>query len=118
MAKKKTGKAMKAARAMKAMKAVKAMKVKRTTRVGSKREVLLGRKEKTKAGLKKADFVKNKEGKYVSKKRSAMGKRHYANIAPWISACKKARQDLCLSGFVPVKKGSALYDKARELLQA
>merc|ERR1719265_2414726 len=46
------------------------------------------------------DLVKNKSGKVVSKKKSALGK---AN--PWIIAVKKARTALKVKGFTPVKKG-------------
>merc|ERR550537_1216414 len=53
--------------------------------------------------------MKNKAGKVVSKKRSAI-----ASKSPWNAAVKKARKALKLKGFVPIKKGSPLYIKAKE----
>ena len=58
----------KAMKAMKAMKARKAMKVSKIAR--GKAWVFSGKKEKASGGLKKADFIKNKSGKVVSKKAS------------------------------------------------
>merc|ERR1712146_117215 len=76
--------------------------------------VFLGSKEKTKTGLKKSDLIKSKSGKIVSKKASAAGKKAYANIKGWTVAVHKARKELGVKGFVAVKKGSALYKKAKE----
>merc|ERR1719436_1770502 len=66
--------------------------------------VFSGRKAKTSTGLSKADLVKSKSGKIVSKKMSALGKNNFANSAlkAWADACKKARKELGLKGFVPV----------------
>merc|ERR1719164_399336 len=60
----------------------------------------------------KAHLIKNKNGRVVSKKRSAFGKKSL-----WIAAVQKARKALGLKGFVAIKKGSALYKKAKELYQ-
>merc|ERR1719506_943781 len=76
--------------------------------------VFKGRKEKTKTGLTKSDLVKNSQGRIVSKKASAAGKKRYKNIKGWIEAVQKARKELGVKGFVPIKKGSALYKKVKE----
>merc|ERR1712193_9725 len=101
--------------AMKAMKAMKAKKVSMIAKGKNMRAVVFsGSKEKTKTGLKKSDLMKNKSGKIVSKKASANGKKNYANIKGWTVAVQKARKELGVKGFVAVKKGSALYKKAKE----
>merc|ERR1712204_125978 len=80
----------------------------------AKASVWLGGKEKTRRGLKKSDIVKSKSsGKLVSKKASAAGKKAYKNIQGWTVAVQKAKKELGLKGFVAVKKGSALYKKAK-----
>merc|ERR1719456_1394983 len=78
----------------------------------SKVLVLRGTKAKTTSGLTATDLTKNKYGKVVSKKQSALGK---AN--PWINAVKKARAALNIKGFKAVKKGSALYIKAKGFMK-
>merc|ERR1712141_271507 len=84
--------------------------------------VFSGRKEKTASGLKKSDLMKNKAGKIVSKKNSANGKKQYAKngLKKWADACKKARKDLGLKGFVPIggksAQGKALHAKVKSLL--
>merc|ERR1719433_1860239 len=77
-----------------------------------------GKRQKTKEGLKKADLMKSKSAnKIVSKKKSAACKDHFnKNIASWVAACRKARQELGITGFVAIKKGTPLYDKAKELV--
>ena len=65
---------------------------------------------KTKGGLKKDTLIKNKNGRIVSKKLSAKGK-----ASKWIKAVTAARKALGVKGFVVIKKGSALYKKARSL---
>merc|ERR1711869_52904 len=81
----------------------------------AKASVWLGGKEKTSSGLKKSDLMKSKTGKVVTKKQHAAGKKAYKNIKGWTEAVQKARKELGVKGFVPVKKGSALYKKAKEL---
>ena len=76
---------------------------------GSKAMVLHGTKEKTTGGLAASALTKNKYGKIVSKKQSALGKQR-----PWMIAVQKARKALKITGFVAVKKGSELYKKAKE----
>merc|ERR1719305_2093271 len=103
----------KAMKAMKAAKAMKAMKKKSVSKVAkgrmAKAMVLRGSKAKTVGGLTAKDLTKNKEGKIVSKKRSAFAKK-----SPWIQAVKKARAALKIKGFCAIKKGSPLYLKAKE----
>merc|ERR1712057_55728 len=99
----------------KAMKAMKAMK-KSVFAKGklAKMVVFRGTKAKTGSGLKKSDLMKNKNGKIVSRKQSANGKKAYAHIKGWTAAVTKARKALNVKGFVAVKKGTALYKKAKE----
>lgn len=77
--------------------------------------VFAGKKQRTKTGLKKADLKKNKDGKIVTKKKSALGKKQFKNVAKWIGACKQARDQLGITGFAAVKKGTPLYNLAKEL---
>merc|ERR1711862_1049051 len=107
--------AMKAMKAAKAMKAMKAMKAKRISKVGRRASVFKGSKEKTVGGLKKSDLVKSKSGKIVSKKSSAAGKKAYARVKGWTVAVQKARAALKIKGFCAIKKGTPLYNKAKEL---
>jgi len=100
-----------------AMKPAKAKK--RVSKVGTKAQVLAGRKEKTKWGLRKEHLLKSKGGKVVTKRKSAAGKKSFdQNLSKWILACTRARGELGLTGFVPVKKGTAFYNKAREYYTA
>merc|ERR1719191_1171719 len=104
---------------MKAMKAMKAMKKKTVSKVATgkfaKSVVLRGNKEKTSGGLTKSDLTRNKRGKIVSKKQSALAKKRFSQtIGPWMQAVKKARAALKIKGFVAIKKGSPLYIKAKE----
>merc|ERR1712139_497730 len=99
-------------------KGMKAMKAKKVSIIAkgkrAKASVWLGGKEKTMGGLKKSDLMKSKTGKLVSKKAHAAGKKAYANIKGWTVAVQKARKELGVKGFVAVKKGSAIYKKAKE----
>merc|ERR1712032_889017 len=95
---------------------MKAMKSKKGSKVAKgkimRAAVFSGRKEKTYTGLTKADLTRSKtRGKIV-------GKKAYMNIKPWVEATQKARKQLGLKGFVPIKKGSALYRAAKALLSA
>merc|ERR1712063_221511 len=113
----------KVVRAMKvAMKEEKGSKVMKATKESksatgrlAKFRVFKGGKETTSGGLRKADLTKSKTGKIVSKKKSAAGKKRYAStIGKWTQAVMKARQTLGIKGFLAVKKGSPVYNKARE----
>ena len=77
----------------------------------AKRRVWAGDLEKTRSSLSKGDLVKNRKNKIVSKKKSAIGKR-----SPWIQALSAARVLLLITGFAVPKKGTALYKKAKELM--
>ena len=103
-------KAMRAAKAMKAMKRVSKFAKGKMARA----VVFRGNKEATLSGLTKANLMRNKNGKIVSKKASANGKKAYARIKGWTLAVTKARKALGVKGFVAVKKGTPLYKKAKE----
>merc|ERR1712217_424327 len=126
---------MKKAAAMKAMKAKKTtmkamkkgMKAKKVSVIAkgkmARAVVFSGRKQKTASGLTKANLIKSKEGKIVSKAQSQKMKKAYANSAlkKWVDATKAARKALNLKGFVPMggktPQGKALYAKAKSLLK-
>merc|ERR1719335_1722489 len=97
---------------------MKAMKKKTISKIAkgkrAKASVFYGTKEKTSSGLKKSDLMKSKSGKLVSKKAHAAGKKAYQNIKGWTAAVQKARKELGVKGFVAIKKGSAIYKKAKE----
>ena len=75
-----------------------------------KRRVWKGKATKTSSGLKKSQLVKNKHGKIVSAKKSKMGK---ANS--WVRSVSKARKEMGIVKFMPVRKGTALYRRAKEI---
>merc|ERR1740120_452783 len=120
--------AMKAARkpAMKAasMKAMKKVKKVSVIARGKRAKVAVfnGKKEKTVGGLTKATLVKSKSGKIVSKAASARSKKNWAQSAlkKWCDACKQARKQLNIKGFVAVggksAQGKALYAKVKSIL--
>merc|ERR1712094_75019 len=112
--------AMKAMKAMAAMKAMMAMKKKAVSKIAKGRfakvVVFRGSKAKTSGGLTSSDLIKNSRGKIVSKKASQRAKKNNY-IKGWITAVQKSRKALGLKGFVAIKKGSALYKKAKELYQ-
>merc|ERR1712060_497848 len=101
----------------------KAMKSKRVSKVAkgrlSKSLVLRGKKEKTVGGLKADDLMRNKRGKIVSKRRSALGNRRYKQIEGWVEAHMAARKALQVTGFVAINgktlQGKAIYVKAKAL---
>ena len=103
--------------AMKAMRRRKAMKV---SKIGKKWQVFKGSKVKSTGGLQKADLVKSKTGKIVSKKKSLLGKKNFAKrIGKWSAAVVSARKQLGIKGFQAVggktAKGQSLLKKARSL---
>jgi len=67
------------------------------TRSGANRAVFNGKFAKTSGGLQKSALTKNKNGKIVSKKKSARGK-----ASKWIAAVAKARKALGIKGFCAV----------------
>merc|ERR1711869_105015 len=84
--------------------------------------VLRGTKEKTVGGLKKDALMRNKRGKVVSKKASALGKQRFRNIESWVSSVVAARKALQVTGFVAINgkslQGKALYVKSKALCAA
>eukprot|EP00927_Polykrikos_kofoidii_P045738 TRINITY_DN3981_c0_g3_i1.p1 TRINITY_DN3981_c0_g3~~TRINITY_DN3981_c0_g3_i1.p1 ORF type:complete len:179 (+),score=33.75 TRINITY_DN3981_c0_g3_i1:67-537(+) len=105
----------------------KSMKTKNASKRGSKIArgrlarslVLRGKKEKTVGGLTSNDLVKNKRGKVVSKRASAVAKIRYRNIEPWLMSFMEARRALQVQGFVAINgktlQGKALYVKSKAL---
>merc|ERR1712187_1048629 len=84
--------------------------------------VLRGSKEKTVGGLTKDALTRNKRGKIVSKRASALGKRRYKNIEAWVESVVAARKALQMQGFVAINgktvQGKALYVKSKALRAA
>merc|ERR1719191_1452614 len=88
--------------------------------------VFRGSKEKTVGGMTASSLTKNKTGKIVSKKKSALGKKNKTGKIvskkksalgkknTWMIAVQKARKALKIEGFVAVKKGTELYKMAKE----
>ena len=97
--------------------AMRAMRAKKSVIAKGKRAKLAvfnGTFTKTFSGLKKTDLVKSKSGKIVSRKKSSFGKKAYARIRGWTAAVVKARKVLNIKGFVAVKRGTPLYNKAKD----
>merc|ERR1719211_944649 len=90
---------------------------------GAKARVFKGSKARTSGGLKKSDLTRNKNGKVVSKKASALGKKTYQKngIAKWIKAVQTAKKSLGIKGMQVIggktAKGQALLKKARSLFK-
>ena len=80
---------------------------------GSKRQVWNGSRQKTMSGLTKDSYMKNKNGKIVSKKASAKGKQN-----KWIKAVAKARASLKIKGFSPVGGKTAAGQKLLKLAKS
>merc|ERR1712032_1183666 len=89
--------------------------------VGKKWSVFAGKKVRTVGGLKKADLVRNKRGKVVSRKAAAKAKnsKNGKKIAAWGAATKAARKALGIKGFQAVggssAAGKALLAKVRSI---
>lgn len=80
--------------------------------------LLRGTRQKTKSsGQTKADLMKNKRGKIISKKKYAQGKRVFRKngMHKWNAAFMQARKNLGITGFVPLKKGTKLYNATMKL---
>merc|ERR1711915_789161 len=100
----------------------KAMRVSKIARgKRAKSSVFRGSKASTSGGLKKSDLMKNKDGRVVSKKASAAGKKLYKKngIDKWVKAVQSAKKSLGIKGFQVIggktSKGQALLKKARSL---
>eukprot|EP00928_Gymnodinium_smaydae_P028666 TRINITY_DN21809_c0_g3_i1.p1 TRINITY_DN21809_c0_g3~~TRINITY_DN21809_c0_g3_i1.p1 ORF type:complete len:542 (-),score=138.83 TRINITY_DN21809_c0_g3_i1:13-1596(-) len=65
--------------------------------------------------LRKDDLVRNSQGKIVSKRASEAAKARFqdSSMNKWSEAVKRAKTELNLTGFVAVKKGTEVYEKAR-----
>merc|ERR1712176_1121125 len=110
-------------RSMKAMKAMKSMRRRamKKSKIAKGRfakvVVFRGSKAKTSGGLTKEKLTKNKNGRIVSKKKSAKGK----NLK-WLKAVVKARAALKIKGFCAVggktAAGKALYAKAKSFYKS
>merc|ERR1712079_553405 len=88
---------------------------------GSKGQVWRGTRTKTRtSGQTKAELMKNKRGKIVSKKSHKNGLRVYKRngLAKWTKAFMQARKNLGLKGFVACKKGTRFYKEAMRLYKA
>jgi len=89
----------------------------------AKRLVWAGSKKMTSGGLGKADLMKNKSGKIVSKKKHANGKVRYIKngLDAWSRGVVAARKEMNIQGFVPIggknnaSTGTALYARVAEL---
>ena len=57
-----------------------------------------------------AKHTRNKAGKLVSKAKSAHMKSN-----PWSKAVQLARQELGVTGFMPIRKGEPLYQLAKKI---
>merc|ERR1740121_2211162 len=86
--------------------------------------VLRGSRAKTSGGLTKDGLIKNKRGKIVSKKASALRKKLWqgSRLALWVKSCSAARKQLAITGFVAINgrsaQGKALYAKAKTMFDA
>lgn len=78
----------------------------------TRRKVISGKITKTSGGLTKKDFIKNKHGRNVSKKKHKQGKENV-----WIKAVAQAKKELKLDPkkFIPPKKGTKLHTRATEI---
>merc|ERR1712154_247698 len=99
-------------------KVVRRRKARKVSIRGTRVQVFRGSRQKVKTtGQTKADLMKNKRGKVISKKAHAHGKKIYKKngIQKWTKSFMQARKNLGLSGFTPCKKGSKLYKETMRL---
>merc|ERR1719471_1762545 len=76
----------------------------------AKVHVFKGKITKTGGGLKRGDLVKGSHGKIVSAKRQALHKKN-----KWARATSQARKALGMTGWQLCKKGTAFYNKVKEI---
>ena len=76
-----------------------------------KLHVFAGKIAKTRTGLQRTDLLKNRYGKIVSKKKRLLRQKN-----PWIRAVQEARAALKIQGYSVIKKGTPLYNKAKDFL--
>lgn len=84
---------------------------------GTKRQVLSGAANKTSGGVTAAGLKKTDKGRIVSVAKSEAAKASPA-LAAWRKAAEKARSDLGITGFVPLKKGTAYYSLTKKYYTA
>merc|ERR1712013_128623 len=119
----KKGKSMKKRSMKKRSMKKRSMKKKRVSKIArgklAKFLVFSGSKAKTTGGLTAASLVKNKNGRVVSKAKSAGAKKRFAKskASKWMTAVARARKAMGVKGFQAVggktAKGQALLKKAR-----
>lgn len=78
--------------------------------IGTRAQVMNGTADQTSGGLKKKDLRKASDGRIVSKMKSCMSQGN-----PWSNAVAQARKELGITGFEPLKKGTALYERAMKI---
>merc|ERR1719166_64132 len=113
----KASKPMKAKRVSKRKAVRKPKRVTKKMQTGSMRQVWNGSKTFTKGGLTKSNLMVNKNGRLMSKKANAHGKKAFAAVKSWTVACSKARKELGITGFVALNRGAqgvALYNLAKK----
>lgn len=85
---------------------------------GTRSQVFNGTRKKVKTtGQTKKELMKNKRGKIVSKIAYKAGRTTYKRngLDKWNKAFMKARENLGLSGFVAIKKGTPFYDECMKI---
>merc|ERR1711981_236316 len=113
----KASKPMKAKRMGKRKAVRKPKRVTKKMQTGSMRQVWNGSKTYTKGGLTKSNLMVNKNGRLMSKKAHAVGKKQFAVVKGWTMACTKARKELGITGFVALNRGDTgvkLYNLAKK----
>lgn len=87
-------------------------------RIGSMAQVGHGTAEMTEGGLKKKDvFFDSKDGRWKSKAQSKAGDKNPA-LKMWREAVQEAGGLKEGKKFKPIKKGSAVYKKAKKIYDA
>lgn len=79
--------------------------------MNSRASVMHNNAPETHTGMTKDKLKYNKHGEIVSRAKHNAGK-----ASPWSQAVKRAYKELGLTGFVPAKKGSALYNLAKSYM--
>merc|ERR1719229_1872989 len=95
-----------------------AKKITKKMQTGSMRQVWNGTKVYTAGGLMKKDLMMTKRQHVVSKKAFANGRKRFSGLKAWMRACKQARNELKITGFVKMNRGAqgvALYKRAKAI---
>ena len=80
----------------------------------TKRNVFSGKYTCTVGGVPADGIAKNSKGRLVFVAKSEAAQNNSA-LAAWRDALSQARSELGISGFEPLKKGSTLYNRTREI---